>query len=374
MCIGRTVVEMNEIRFGIIGTGMMGTEHMRNVLALDGAAITAVSDPNDEPLQWARWTLGDDHVPVAEFQDHNDLVASGLCDAVIIASPNFTHVDVLTDVLRSDLAVLVEKPLCTTVDDCRRIERLAANRDALTWVGLEYRYMAPVRTLLEQLAGGATGDLAMLAIREHRFPFLPKVDNWNRFTRNTGGTLVEKCCHFFDLMNLAMRTSRPDDRPVRVYASGAQNVNHLDERYDGETPDILDNAFVIVDYASGARASLDLCMFAEAGRNEQEVVATGPAGKIEAFVPGPGHVYVGDRATREVRKVQIVADPRIAYVGAHHGASFLEVAEFADAIRSGLAPVVTVDDGLWSVAIGEAAHRSIDEARPVSLAEFGLGT
>ena len=40
----------------------------------------------------------------------------------------------------------------------------------------------------------------MLSIREHRLPFLQKVDDWNRFNKNTGGTLVEKCCHFFDLM------------------------------------------------------------------------------------------------------------------------------------------------------------------------------
>ena len=99
----------------------------------------------------------------------------------------------------------------------------------------------------------------MVAIREHRFPFLTKVDDWNRFSANTGGTLVEKCCHFFDLMNLILRNA-----PWRVMASGAQDVNHLDERYDGRTPDILDNAFVIVDYPSGARALLDLCMFAEA--------------------------------------------------------------------------------------------------------------
>ena len=55
----------------------------------------------------------------------------------------------------------------------------------------------------------------MVAIREHRFPFLVKVDNWNRFTKNTGGTLVEKCCHFFDLMIQATGS-----RPVRVMASG----------------------------------------------------------------------------------------------------------------------------------------------------------
>jgi predicted dehydrogenase len=94
--------------------------------------------------------------------------------------------------------------------------------------------------------------------------------------RNTGGTFVEKCCHFFDLMRLITASE-----PLRVYASAGMDVNHLDEEYGGERPDILENGFVTVDFASGARALLDLCMFAEASRNEQEIAATGEAGRVE---------------------------------------------------------------------------------------------
>ena len=208
----------------------------------------------------------------------------------------------------------------------------------------------------------------MFSIREHRFPFLVKVDNWNRFSRNTGGTLVEKCCHFFDLMNLAVGA-----QPTRVYASGAQDVNHLDEVYDGERSDILDNAYVIVDYDNGVRASLDLCMFAEAGRNEQEIVAVGSRGKAETALPGDGLVHVGRRADRSVRSVPAAMDPSVAHAGFHFGASYVEVARFCDAVRDGTGAEVSVSDGLWSVAVGAAAHRSIDEGRPVMLSEFGLG-
>ena len=59
----------------------------------------------------------------------------------------------------------------------------------------------------------------MLSITEHRFPFLQKVNNWNRFTANSGGTFVEKCCHFFDLMRLILKSD-----PVRVMASAGQEV------------------------------------------------------------------------------------------------------------------------------------------------------
>ena len=359
---------METIRVGVIGTGMMGCEHLRNLMAAPGASITAIADPHAESLSWARATLeGSTHRP-AEFADHRDLLASGLVDAVIVASPNFTHRRVLDDALDANVHVLVEKPMCTTIDDCHAIVERASHVDVVTWVGLEYRYMPPIATLRSLVEAGEIGSLRMLAIREHRFPFLDKVGNWNRFNENTGGTLVEKCCHFFDLMNLLIRS-----RPERVFASGAQDVNHLDEQYDGRTPDILDNAYVIVDYANGVRALLDLCMFAEAGTNEQEITAVGDRGKIEAFVPGDGYVVLGTRATGEARRLASTPVMDAAHVGFHYGASYVEVVKFLDAIRSGSSPEVDVHQGLWSVAIGVAAHRSIETGGAVSVAELVAG-
>ena len=137
----------------------MGCEHIRNVLALPGARVSAISDPNDEPIEWARATLGTEGRAVAEFRDHRALLASGLVDAVILASPNFTHVDVLRDLLTTDVPVLVEKPLCTTVDDCVEITEASTRRSAITWVGLEYRYMAPIAALLDVVRTGEIGAM-----------------------------------------------------------------------------------------------------------------------------------------------------------------------------------------------------------------------
>jgi predicted dehydrogenase len=358
---------MKKVRVGVIGTGMMGCEHLKNLLGLPNVHITAVSDPNEEPLNWARITLGDVAESVTYFSDHRDLLQSGLVDAVLVASPNFTHRAILDDIFATNIPVLVEKPMCTTVEDCIAIVNAQKNRSAITWVGLEYRYMAPIAELIRQVHSGVVGDLKMLAIREHRFPFLVKVDNWNRFSRNTGGTLVEKCCHFFDLMNLVVSS-----RPVRVMASGGQDVNHLDEVYNGETSDILDNAYVIVEYANGVRAMLDLSMFAEGSRHEQEISAVGTTGKVEAFVPGDGHIVIGERSTRTVREVEVGIDPDVAHVGFHFGASFIECKRFIDAVANGSQSEVTVEDGLWSVVIGAAAHRSIDEGRVVEISEYGI--
>jgi predicted dehydrogenase len=358
---------MTKLRVGVIGTGMMGCEHLKNLMGIDDVVITAYSDPNEDPRQWARLTLGDLAANATEFVHHQDMLSSELVDAVVVASPNFTHKSVLDDVFAMDIPVLVEKPMCTTVEDCMSIVQAQSQRSALTWVGLEYRYMAPIAELIRQVDGGAVGDVKMMSIREHRFPFLQKVNNWNRFSRNTGGTLVEKCCHFFDLMNVVVNA-----RPVRVMASGGQDVNHLDELYDGERSDILDNAFVIVDYANGVRAMLDLSMFAEGSRHEQEIVVVGSTGKVEAQIPGDGQIYLGERSTRQVSEIPVAISDDVAHVGFHFGASFVECQRFVDAVLHNREPDVSVTDGLWSVIIGAAAHRSIEEGRSVQISEFGI--
>ena len=338
----------------------MGIEHIENINAIDGASVTAVADPDPGSLQVGQRVagVGED----ATFSDHSSLLASGLCDAVVLVSPNHTHAEILSDIIDSGLHFLSEKPLCTTVEDAQRVVDAAADYPAVAWMGLEYRYKPPIARLVEEVRSGTVGDPWMVAIREHRFPFLPKVGNWNRFNENTGGTLVEKCCHFFDLMNLLNGTE-----PVRVMASGAQNVNHLDEVYDGRTPDVIDNAFVIVEYEGGKRALLDLCMFAEGSRNEQELAVTGDSGKVEAFVP-EGFIRVSYRDGTPFQEIP-VDDERIAYEGLHEGSSYLEHLEFFDAIREGTPPKVTLREGLMSVAIGVAAHRSIDEGRAVAMSE-----
>jgi predicted dehydrogenase len=359
----------DEIRYGIIGAGIMGIEHIQNVNHIDGARVTAIADPVEGMRAWGAAEAAGE---VELFEDYRDLLASGLVDAVVVSTPNMTHADVMEDVLAVDgLHVMVEKPLATTVADCRRIISAAEGHGGVVWVGLEYRYMPAAARLIDEVKGGAVGTLRHLSIREHRFPFLPKVGDWNRFNRNTGGTLVEKCCHFFDLMNVIV-----DSDPVRVMGSGGQDFNHLDEEYDGEVPDIMDAAFVIFEYANGVRALLDLSMYAEASKHQEEIAVLGNVGKVEALTPGAVHrgadprqiIRIGNREKSVVEEFE-VSDERIRTQGGHHGSSYIEHLEFIAAIRAGLPAAVTLDDGLLSVAMGVAAQMAIAEGRVVEMTE-----
>lgn len=351
------------VRYGLIGTGMMGREHQRNLNAIDGALVVAAADPEQASLDRATHTAKGR--ALATFVDYRELLRADLCDVYVISSPNFTHRRVLHDVMATGRHVMIEKPLATTVSDAAAIVELAANYPSIVWVGLEYRYMPAVARAIDIAHSGQLGELHMIAIREHRHPFLEKVNDWNRFNDFTGGTLVEKCCHFFDLMRLIAQSD-----PVSVMASGSQSVNHRSESYGGRTPDIMDNAFVIVEFANGLRASLDLCMFAEGTMNNEELSVLGDQGKVEAFLPS-GTVRVGQRSRFSGGVEQsVVTNDLVLVEGFHHGASYLEHLDFLHAVKHGSPPHVTALDGYWSVLMGASAQLSIEQHRVVEISEL----
>eukprot|EP01047_Picozoa_sp_COSAG01_P054449 COSAG01_NODE_5949_length_3939_cov_3.112500_6_plen_382_part_00 len=345
-----------------------------------------------------------------------------LFSQVVIGTPNYTHADILRDALASSKHLLCEKPLCTTVEDCTEVlERVRAEEangaERVFWMGLEYRYIPAIARLIREVDSGTCGDVRMVTIREHRFPFLQKVGLWNRDKRKSGDTLVEKCCHFFDLM---ARIAQTDSFPSKVYASGSHDVNML------TTTDTLDNAFVMVDFDNrGPRMMLEICMFAEASKNQEEVSVVGDKGKLEAFAaahqrgecarapnfrrgcarcPAPPNWQKQKRPaqltnaktprptdkhpparTMSLRLRQLpwvdrvvppppasveechegVRDDTILAAGYHAGATFFELQRFADCVRRGREPEVTAADGLLATTLGVAAQRSIELGRPV---------
>ena len=364
------------IRYGLIGAGMMGQEHIRNINLLGDAAVTAVADPDEAMRRLSLATA----TSAKGYLTADDLIAADEVDVYLVAAPNDLHAGILQTLMATDKPILVEKPLATTSAACRDLLNMARGRKAPIWVAMEYRYMPPVQRLLQALDQGAAGTPRMVAIREHRFPFLPKVNDWNRFNARTGGTLVEKCCHFWDLMRLILKSD-----PVRVYASAGVDVNHRDERYYGRMPDIVDNAFVVVDFANGARGMLDLCMFAEGSHWQESIAVTGERARCEAFIPGPAR-FAPDGKPREAEFVTSVralkrevretvhTPAELLNAGDHHGSTFYQHQRFLRIIRSGTdraVPEVTLEDGYWSVLVGEAAEESALSGQAIQLRQKG---
>lgn len=363
------------IKYGVIGGGMMGQEHLKNIALLPNTKVIGLFEPNECMAKTASGLA-----PEAALCDSlEDLLALSELDCLIIVSPNHIHLEQLEIIAATrPLPILVEKPLFTDPLAFGRVIKFQENYPAPIWVAMEYRYMPPIAALCDTVSQ-AIGDVKMLTIREHRFPFLSKVGDWNRFNSKSGGTFVEKCCHFFDLMRLIIKSE-----PSRIIASAGQDVNHLDESYSNGKPDVLDNGYVIVEFKNGVRAMLELCMFAEGSRYQEEISVIGPDGKIEAHVPGPARfwpdhlgeppvskIVVSKREPKGPETKLIPVDPTLLDAGDHNGSTYYQHERFLELVRGNRTKAdVTFEDGWKAVAMGMAAQASAASGQSVIWSEF----
>ncbi|RDI96053.1 gfo/Idh/MocA family oxidoreductase [Meiothermus sp. QL-1] len=366
-------------RFNVIGAGVNGQEHIA-VTQLEGrCTVHGVYDPNPSSVEGARRVK-------ARFTDEPLVVYESLeaacfdpaVDALIISTPNHTHLEVLRVAVESGKHILLEKPMATNIPDAYQVWQMAQNYPKVLQIGLQYRYKPIyVEALHEVKVRRSIGEVKTLSIVEHREPFLDKVGQWNKFSCYSGGTLVEKCCHYFDLLNLFAGA-----RPVSVYAVGSQAVNFKDFEYRGKKSDILDNAFVILEYPNGVRASFNLCMFVP--MFYEEIVVCGDEGRLRAWEGVNGQAYsrwahylevicLPDRTSRTTTP----SYPAFIEETGHSGATYYEHLRFIEALDGKPSGAASAEEGFWSVVVGVAAEESIRRGEKVSiaalLAEHGLG-
>ena len=105
---------------------------------------------------------------------------------------------------------------------------------------------------------------------------------------------------------------------------------------------------------------LDLCTFAEASQNEQEIV------KLECFIP-ESKLVIGRREPRSVVSESIEVEARVLAAGTHHGSTFTKHQKIREAILQGIPPAVSARDGLRAVEMGAAAEQSALVGRPIEL-------
>lgn len=362
-----------KIRFNVIGTGMNGREHIRVTLLEGRATVHGVYDPDPLSIEGAKEAYAQ-FAPQGSLVNYDSLEEA--CrdpevDGLIICTPNYTHIDVVREAAKSGKHILLEKPMATTIPDAYEIVQLARSYDAVFQIGLQYRYKPfYVEAIYEALERRSIGDIKTARILKHRIPFLDKVKQWNKFSKYSGGTLVEKCCHYFDMLNLFAQS-----KPSSVFAMGGMAVNFLDFEYDGEKSDIIDNAFVTVMYENGVRASFDLCMFSPVFH--EELVLCGDEGRLRAYAyddfltPSSSKTHlevmgVGDKPAR----VTTPRYPTFLAEAGHGGATFFEHVNFVDNIEGRETNAATAEEGFWSIVVGVAAEESVKTGNPVAIDEL----
>lgn len=350
---------MEPIRVGLFGFGMMGR---MQALGCFGPLpelyrISAVCDDHPPHLEAARSLLGGG---VAYYADWREMLRGAGFDLAAIVTPDHLHEEMAVACLEAGKHVRLEKPMAIDPAGCARVARAAKeaaeSSGAVFQIGLELRSAELVQRMRGELP--ALGDLELLWCQEFRHPFLRKpgsVPDWITRKRYSGGTLIEKCCHHFDLFNAFAKS-----RPVSVYANGAGRVEYAHS-------DILDNAFATVEYGNGVRANLSLCMFAPPKENRPSLrsLSFGMMGSRGRLEMRDDELFAWDREKPGERRY---AHERVDGKG-HDDEITPALIELAEAIRGGKAPDSGVAAGFNSVLVAWAAELSAAERRLVGMDE-----
>jgi len=189
---------MNKVRMGIVGLGNMGKFHADYLLnhQVSRAELTAVSDAIPANLER--------YPSLAPFARSEDMIRSGLIDAVIIATPHYLHTTIGIDALERGLHVLVEKPISVHKADCERL--LAAHKDPkLVFAAMfQLRTDGKFKKLKQLVSNGELGELfrvSWIISDWYRTEAYYASGGWRATWKGEGGgVLLNQCPHNLDLM------------------------------------------------------------------------------------------------------------------------------------------------------------------------------
>ncbi len=169
--------ESGKPRFGFVGTGMMGCEHIHVTLSLGRAEVAAICDPHQPSVDLALRTLDKHKAPKPTIHDSLEaLCADSSLDAIFICTPNYTHRQVFDTVKVTGKPLFLEKPMATTLTDAIHIATAASAYRNVIQLGMQYRYKSQYLLARTALMSGDIGEVKTISMSEYRPPFLGKVD------------------------------------------------------------------------------------------------------------------------------------------------------------------------------------------------------
>lgn len=319
------------------------------------AELKAVCDLVPERLEWVR-----QQVPVDIYQDLAALLSRDDIHLVSVCTPDYTHREVATEVLRAGKHLLLEKPIALTLSDARAIMEEAERADTLCSIGYEFRVNSVVQTLKDLLEAGDLGELRAISMYFWRGPFqYGKSSRWIQRVECSGGLLVEEACHWFDLL----RWFGGEVSEVQCYGVG------------GVLPEtgFEDVAYVNLRFASGAAGQMSHCLagFGTAlllwvvgsrasawgyfKETESPFLGLGWPGEYGRVALIPGHPRTDADKPRLLEGVRV----RTFGIEAKEQENIKDYAKlFAASVAQGRQPPVTLEDGYRSLELSLAARAS----------------
>lgn len=231
---------MKTIRFGVIGVGGMGQGHCRSMQQIAEVRLTAVADADPAVAERVAREYGVPAFP----SDPGALLRSGLCDAVLIATPHPVRPPIALAAMRAGLHVLAEKPLAETVSAADRMVR-AARRAGVAFGIMFQRRTEPVFVAAAEIVrSGRLGRIqrTTLISPEYRSQAYYDSAGWRATWRGEGGgVLMNQAPHILDIFLLL------GGRPVQVCGRTATRLHRIE---------VEDHAEALLTYAGGGTGYL----------------------------------------------------------------------------------------------------------------------
>lgn len=258
---GMDMEKKRVLRFGVVGTGGMGSSHCGVLQKLENASLTAVCDID---AVTAEKTGRNFNVP--SFTDHKGLIRSKLCDIVIVATPHPFHAEVAIDCMKAGLHVLSEKPLSERASMADKMIMTAKKHKVVLAVMFQRRFEPVMAKAMEIARSGELGEVyrTLMISPEFRSQFYYDSGTW-RATWNGegGGVTMNQSPHILDLF------VHIGGKPSEVFGDVSTRMHRIE---------VEDQAFALVKYPNGGTGYL-YCSTSEAGPG-QSIEVFGEKGKL----------------------------------------------------------------------------------------------
>lgn len=324
------------LEVGLLSCGNMARTLAQACNRLERAHVARVCDVVPEAAKAFGEQLG---VPWTDRAE--EVLADPAIGAVIVATPNFTHADLVVQAAAAGKHIFCEKPLALSVGDCDRMIAAARGAGVHLCVGQVLRYLPVFDRMKRLIDGGTIG--APFAMRISRLGGWGEKAGWRQRRETCGGPLFEVNAHELDYMRYVL------GEPETVYATGSQTVV--------QGTDFEDTAFVSVRFAGGRHAVLHSSIGAALGGYTGLI--QGSEGTI-AFTNWPSRI----EWKRFDGQSEVIPADQITAPDAHER----ELSHLVEAALDGRAPAISGADGRAVVAMAEAATNSMRTGQPVRIA------
>jgi myo-inositol 2-dehydrogenase/D-chiro-inositol 1-dehydrogenase len=334
-----------KVNIAVIGTGRMGSVHVRNIARLiPEAALVAICDIRLEVAQAVADELGIKRA----VKDYHELLTNPEIEAVLIASSTNTHCFMIRDAARAGKHIFCEKPLGLDLQEIDEALAGIAQAGVKLQIGFNRRFDKSFQRLRSIVASGEIGRPCILRITD-RDPEVPALE----FMRVSGGMFLDMTIHDFDMARFQVGEIE------EVYATGAVLIEpKLNEFKD------VDTDVVTLKFSNGAVGAIDNSRQAVYGYDQ----------RLEVFC-SQGTAM----ANNEIEDTVLKGDQG-GFLGAKLPHFFMqryapcyveEVRQFVECIRDDKPVSITGADGRAAVVLGYAAKKSLSENRPVKVSEIG---